>query len=410
MSRGHTLRGGPRVSIGHRAVRPVLAATVVLLLAALPSTVAATTTTIRSLPAPQVETVLGKTPLATLEAGKLAELLSGLPGLGGVEAKALEQSLTETIEAMAGKGATLGSLLSSEEAATLLAAKLKEALGPVVGKLLETLLGGPPVAQLEAALGSTSPQAVLGELLTGAGAPATLATQILGAIESASVQELLGSPLGGEPFTLLNAGELATKAGTSLAALAEGVGLAPAELQGSALALTKPLSETLTLGVLGGTKGVTLGLLETTVEKGKEVLGGGGSGGSGGGGSGGAGGSGGSSPGTTVLLGSVPVGAPAPTHPAAAGKLKVLSHRVRGRRATVVVQVPGAGTLATSARGVRRAHRETSRPERLTLHLALTGAGAAAVRRHRLVKVSLRVSFRPVTGATSAASVPLTFR
>lgn len=401
-----------------RAPRPLigllLSVAVGASLAALPAASdAAGSTSIRSLPAPQVEAVLAKTPLSTLEAGALAELLGGLPALGGVEAKALEQSLEETIESLAAKGDTLEGLLSSEEAATILAGKLEEALGPILGKLLETALGGNPVTQLEAALGTTSPQQVLGELLAGSGAPQTLAEQVLGAIEPAAVEALLGAALGAEPFVRMTAGELAANAGTTVQGLAEGLGANPAALTGSALALAKPLSGNLTLGLLDGAEGLTLGLLERVSEETKEALGGGGGtgGGSGGGGSGGTGGPGGSSPGTTVLiLGSSPL-APAPAGPLpAAGKLEVLGHHVHGHRASVLVQVPGAGVLSASARGIRRIRREASHPERVTLHLALTGAGVAALRHGRRARVTLRVSFQSVAGAASKAGVVLYFR
>ena len=144
---------------------------------------------------------------------------------------------------------------------------------------------------------------------------------------------------------------------------------------------------------------------EETLGHGKEVLGGGGSGGSGG--------AGGSSPGSTLVLLSVPgtaPGTPAAATAAKVGKIKVLSHKVKRRQATLVVQVPAAGTLSTAGHGVRAVHRQASRAEKVTVHLALTGAGISALRRHHVMRVPLKVSFAPVSGAKSSASVALQFR
>ncbi len=56
-------------------------------------------------------------------------------------------------------------------------------------------------------------------------------------------------------------------------------------------------------------------------------------------------------------------------------------------------------------------HRETAKAERVTLHPALTRAGASSLRRHhrRSPKVPIRVSFRPVSGAAPSATVPLVY-
>jgi hypothetical protein len=159
-------------------------------------------------------------------------------------------------------------------------------------------------------------------------------------------------------------------------------------------------------------------VLEHAAEQTEEVLGGGGSGGggSGAGGTGGSGGPGGSSPGTTLLiLGGSPVpgpGSPAPAAPKAiVGKLKIVRHTVKGRHATVVVQVPAAGVVTLAAKRVHKVRCEAARSERVTLSVALTRAAASALHRgHHLLKVALKVSFRPTSGSASAASVALSFR
>jgi hypothetical protein len=152
--------------------------------------------------------------------------------------------------------------------------------------------------------------------------------------------------------------------------------------------------------VLGGPEGVTLGLVKEAGESAGLT-----------GGTGGPGGT------TTVTMQSTtaPASPPAPSAAAAGvktGKLKVLSHSFRGHRATIVVQVPSAGVLSASGKGLLAVHRETAKAERVTLHPSLTQARAASVRKHRRhgVKVPVKLSFRPVSGSPSASTVAIVYR
>jgi hypothetical protein len=65
-------------------------------------------------------------------------------------------------------------------------------------------------------------------------------------------------------------------------------------------------------------------------------------------------------------------------------KLRILRARVKGAVATLVVQVPRAGTLAARGKGLRKASRKVAKAGRVTLRLRLTKSGRALrARRHR---------------------------
>jgi uncharacterized membrane protein YgcG len=386
-------------------------ASLVGLLAALPAVPAqASSPSITAISPTGVETLLGQTPLTTLNVGQLTEVLSKLPGLQGVEAGALKEALSEAIETLSEHGGNLQELLSGS-GANELQAKLEEALG-VLSPVLETLLGGNVVTKLTEALKGEGISSVLGELLGKASQPQSLIAEILGALNPTTVEGLLGSKLTGEPFSKLNVGELANDLGTTSEGLATDVGQSTSELPATAMALTAPLTSGKELAVLNGLKGITLGLLGTV----GEALGGG-SGGSGGsgssGGSGGSGSSGGSGGGTTVVLDEA---TPASTTPSTAakspvGKLKLISHKVKGDTATIVVQVPAAGYLKLSGKDTGSVRRETAKPERVTLTAKLTRAGVASLRRHdKRMKVSLKVAFKPTSGASSSATLSVLYR
>lgn len=393
-----------------------LAASAVALLAALPvGSARASAPAVTPLEPGQVQSVLGEAPLSSLETSQLTELLAKLPNLGGLEASKVKEALEKAIATLREHGGDLHELLSEGGASDLKAA-LEEALGglaPLLG-----LLGSDPLTKLTEALGSEDVQQVLGELLGKASHPQELLGDILASLEPKRLQELLGSNLAGEPFSKLDLTEQAGKLGTTSEGLAGQLGETAGELPADSMALTAPLTNGKEVAVLDGVKGLTAGLLEGT---GKIVEGsaGGGSGGSGAGGSGGSGGAGsdggpgGSSGGTTVVVESTQPG-PSSTSAAATasvGRLKLLGHRVRGRTATIVVQVPSAGYLSLSGRGLPSLSRQTARAEQVTLTAALTRAGTAALRRHhKRMKLTIRVSFRPTSGASSKATLSVLFR
>jgi hypothetical protein len=203
-------------------------------------------------------------------------------------------------------------------------------------------------------------------------------------------------------------GELAGHLGTTTQALAGSLGKTVEQLPATAMALTAPLTNGKALGALNGLGGITLSLLNGSKGGGSE----GGPGGPGGSGSQGSGGSGTS--GATTVIVSTPLAQTAGQLAASrsarkVGKLKIINHRVKGRIATIVVQVPAAGKLALRGGGVKTVSRETSRSERITLRAILSRAGVSSLRKHHRLRVKLTISFRPSSGPSSSATVTVTF-
>jgi hypothetical protein len=91
-------------------------------------------------------------------------------------------------------------------------------------------------------------------------------------------------------------------------------------------------------------------------------------------------------------------------------KVKVISAKVKGTKASVMVHVPTAGKLAVSGPGLRQADKMLKQAGKITLEVGLSRAGLASLHRHHRLKVTLNASFRPSTGANSSASTTVTFR
>ncbi|HEX4435898.1 MAG TPA: hypothetical protein VH061_03795 [Solirubrobacteraceae bacterium] len=357
------------------------------LLAVLPTVPAkASTPSVTALSPVQVNSLLGEVPLSTLDTGQLSDVLSQLPDLSGLQGLPLQEALDKVIETLLGEGATLEQLLGSETTATL-SSTLKEVVGQL-GPTLESLLGGNPLGKLTETLQSGNPSEVVNGLLSGSSDPQALIEKILSALNPGTLQNLLGSVLSGAPFSKTTVEGIASQLGTTPQTLAEDVGTTAAALPATAMALTAPLKNGETLAVIDGVTGGT-------------------------GASGGNGSSGG--PGTTTVVVLPPsASAASPTSAAAgtkAGKVKVISHKVKGDRATVVVEVPSAGKLSVGGKGLRTISRETAKAERVTLHPGLTRVGISSLRKHhRKLKVPIKVSFKQTGGTSSSASIPLVFR
>lgn len=350
----------------------------------------------------EVEDVLAEVPLTGLSTAQLSELLSRLPAISTLPAAPLREALTKAIEGLREKGDTLGQL-SAPELITQVQARLNELLSPTQLSELPTLLKGESLSSaLTQALGAPDVRQLLGQLLGSSPEPEKLLAQIFSALSPQTLSTLTGSTLAGESFTRTTVGELASKLASTPEALAAELGTNSTELPASATALTAPLADGRTLGVLESAEGIDLGTLSGG------TLGGSGSAG----GTGGAGGSG--APGaTTTTISSVPAqSSPVPATSArpTLAKVKILSRKVKGSVATLVVQVPAAGRLLVSGRGVERTSKQVMKAERVTLRAVLTKAETSSLhKRHRRVSVKLEASFTPVSGTSSAASTKVAF-
>jgi uncharacterized membrane protein YgcG len=376
----------------------------------------------------QVETLVAGVPLRDLSTTELAEVLSQLPGLSAFPASTRKEALTKAIEGVAAKNGTLEKLAGSHELVSELKTKLEGLLLPA--ELLNLLKGEGLSETLTKALTSVSGREVLAEVLSSASNPAQTIDQALTAPTPNELETLVGSGLSGEPFTKTTVGELAETIGTSAPGLAEDFDTPSAQLPASAMALTTPLLDGKTLGVLDAVEGLDVGTLDFGQEGSGGGSGGGGSGGDSGGSGSGSGGSGGGSESTgrtgdqgntgaadngsaaaptsmTIVLDGLypqPSAVASSSAGAALTKVKIVSGKVKGDVVTLVLQVPAAGRLTVAGRDTKSVKKEARHAERLSLKVRLTKAVAASLRKHRRhLKVGLEASFKAVGGASSSA-------
>jgi hypothetical protein len=420
-----------------------------------PASASSATITVSGLPTGEVEKLLGEVPLGSsgvplsdLEVPQLAKLLaqlkgiSGLSGLGGLGGTSgLEQTLTKAIDELVAGKDKLGELLNPAVLGPKLESALSGLLGPTWSTLVETLLHKSPSAIINEGLGSVHLDELLGSLLNSASNPEQLLSKLFAALEPAKLESLLHSNMTGE-FVKTTAGELAqgletNGLETTTEALAKKLGTT---LTSATMALTAPLQNGEELGVVNGVHGLTAGLLDRVLGSGSSGGEGGGSGGSGGGSSGGSGGSGGSgspggsggngssggdsgsgsgngssggsTPGTTSVVVNLPSTTPVPrsgSTPAKVGSVEIVSHRVRGRRVTLVVQVPAAGKLTVGGPGLRSAHRQAATAERIVIATVLTRAGISSLHHHHRLHVTLHAAFIVAGGPASSADAIVSF-
>jgi hypothetical protein len=382
---------------------------------------------VSALPSAEVERALSGIQLDGLPATELSELLA--KRLAGSPTVGLKEALTKAIEGLAARDGTIGQLKDSSALLSELESKLG---GLLPGELLGLLKGHTVASLLGEGLGSLSARQLVGELLDLAGesgqptGPGPLLEQLLAGQGSETLQGLLGSGLTGTPVSVGTVEGLAGQVGTTSQALAEDFDATSSQLPATAVALTAPLTDGKLLGVLGALEGVDVGTLPGGLG------GSGGSGGSGGasgsgspgssgasaGGSGGGGGVGGSAggsgmPATTTIVEELSLpgeGAASKGATSAVGRVRILSHRVRGDVLTVVAQVPAAGRVQLHGHWLKAASTQADTAERVTLRAILTKAGAASLRTraHRL-RVRMDLSFKPISGAGSTAIASIVF-
>ncbi len=424
------------------------------------------------LPAGKLEELLARLPLSSLSAAQLAHYLAGVEGIDALAglrgllghdlgAAGVEGALAEAIAQLelGNSSATLGELANVEALLPGLEGQLAGLLGLLGSPLsaeqkaaLEHALDSLDLDQLVSSLlGSVQPQEPLATELT------TLTGGLFGGLSSGELSGLLGSSLTGG-FTAKTERAVAEELKSTPQAVSEALGQTSPQLSETATMLTAPLAKGDLVGIAPALKGLAMGLLgDAGAGEGGKGTGEGGSGeggkgsgegeggsgegeggkGSGEGGSGsgeggkssgeggsgtsqggsgegGRGGQGGSTGGTTILL-TLPAASSPQAASAAAkhslGKVRILSHSVRGRVATIALDVPSAGKVLLAGRGVRSAGAHAAKAQRLTLRVSLSKASVASLhkgRRHQLT-VKLRASFKPVSGAGSSATVTVTF-
>jgi hypothetical protein len=408
------------------------------------------------LPAGELEALLSRLPLNDLSAAQLAHYLAGLEGVGALAGlhkgllgeqlgePGLEGALSEAIAQLKqNPSATLGELANLEDLLPALEGKLGGLLKALLGSLLST----EQQQALEHALGSLDLAQLVGSLLNSAKseeAPlkedllanlSTLAGGLFG--ELGGEGKLAGLPGSELAFAPKSVKEVADELHTTPEAVSGELGQTTAQLPATTTMLTAPLTKGKLAALAPAVKGLALGILgegsegakgeeKGSGEKNSGEKGSGGSSegsgkgsgegtGSGTGGQGGPGGSGsGGSTGSTTILLTLPGASSAQSAATAKGKLgkvTILSHRVRGHVATVVLQVPAAGTVTLTGGGLRSTGAQTAKAEHLTLRVSLSKATAASLRggRHRRLPVKLKASFRPTSGSGSTATATITF-
>jgi hypothetical protein len=87
-------------------------------------------------------------------------------------------------------------------------------------------------------------------------------------------------------------------------------------------------------------------------------------------------------------------------------EIRVLSHKVKGKTATLVVSVPAAGKLVVSGKGLSRASKTASGATTLTVKLTLTKAETSRLAKHRGRKLAahIKLSFTPKKGTKLATT------
>jgi hypothetical protein len=411
------------------------------------------------LPAGELEELLARLPLSSLNATQLAHYLAGLEGVGALAgvrgllgedlgAAGVEQGLAEAIAQLklGDSSATLGELANVEAVVPTLEGKLAGLLA-----LLGSPLGAEQRAALEQALDSLDLDQLVSSLLGSAqpseqlaGELSTLTGGLFGELGSSELEGVLGSTLTGG-FAAKTERAVAEELHTTPQAVSEALGQTAPVVPETATMLTAPLASGTLVGVAPAVKGLALGLLGKAGagEGGKGSgtgEGGSGSGGTGSGeggtgsgegsgsgtgqggngagnqgssGEGGHGGQGGSTGATTIVLTLPPTTAThtaSPSAKRAPGKVHILSHTVKRGVATIVLRVPSAGRVVLAGNGVRSAGAHAARAERLTLRVRLSQAAAASLRRsrHHRLAVKLEAAFVPTRGSRSSATVTVT--
>jgi hypothetical protein len=411
----------------------------------------------QAVPAESLDELLGEAelgpsgvPLAALEPTLLTGLLVQRPGidrlstvngLGGNTVKhALRQALEEVVseeellEELVGEWDLAWTFEEKLEAAYEASEAAREPGAPEFEEAVEQALGASPEEVIDEGLNSITLGELLSEVLAEATQPTRLASDVLAASEQEELEELLGTTPNGEPPTLASAGEVAAALGVTTAQLAEKLGKQPAQLPETARTVLAPMRDGQLLALFAAGEGLAFAMIgeapaeepeenEEAPEEPEEEPSESGSGSPGpetgsnpsnnsgaGSGSGSGANASAASTGAAAQPPAQPAsGAPAPAPAAASARVQIVGHRLLHGVVTIVVKVPAAGRLTLRGKDLRTVTRTARAPERLTIRLRASRAGASSLRTHAHKRLTLRATFAPASGgARSSASVAVT--
>jgi hypothetical protein len=347
-----------------------------------------------------------------LESSELASALVKLPALSTVPTGTLDSLI-----ALLPTNSTIQDLLAEVKAATGVEVTTGEAIGVVLSdaaanpdvlshlltEVTSLLRGTPQAAALEALLTNlisgltpTQLEQLEGQLGT-TGSPTELPTTLAGRLANGELDSELATVLGELGSTAATTGsQAATTVGMTAGKLASELGLGEEALE-AASGTTTPLGSLggvldslasptgLTLATVPSTPGAT-----TTTNGGSTTT---------------------SNTSITSTSTSTTPGAGTPGKSSAArGKVKIISHSVKGRMLVLVVHVPSAGETTVTGAHTRSEHRKSNGAGTMTLEIPLTNAAIADVRRRHKLKLQLKAAFRPASGAPSTASATFEVR
>ena len=87
-----------------------------------------------------------------------------------------------------------------------------------------------------------------------------------------------------------------------------------------------------------------------------------------------------------------------------------VTRSVKGTTATLRVNAPSAGRLVVNGRFVKKTARAVPKAGAYRVKVALTGAGKRKLRRGSSLRTTLRISFKPRSGAAARRSLQVTFK
>ncbi|HEY3829616.1 MAG TPA: hypothetical protein VGL57_10520 [Solirubrobacteraceae bacterium] len=341
----------------------------------------------------ELASALVKVPaLSALPTGTLDSLIAGLPTNSTLQDLLAEVKAATGVEVTTGEA--IGVVLGD-------AAANPDVLSHLLGEAASLLHGTPQAGALEAVLtnlisGLTPAQLQQLESQLGAtGSPAELAATLADKLADGELDSELATVLGELGTTAATTGsQAATTVGMTASKLASELGLGEEALKAASGTSTPLGSLSGVLDTLAGPAGLTLATVPntpgstTTTNGGSTTT------------------TNNTSTTSTTTLGAATSGKSS----TAPGKVKIISHRVKGHRLVLVVRVPSAGELTVTGAHAKRELRKPKRAGTMTLEIPLTNAAVADVRHRHKLKIQLRAAFRPASGAASAASATFKVR